>query len=121
MNENSTDAEIKKQKRRDDILKLYTTPGANGEKPLSARQIAKRLNLARSIVTADLRFLGKNPHNNIVIHPSKISGIKWSKALNTVANERLPYYRSRGNPFPSLRTVFYDLEERKLIGGDDCP
>jgi hypothetical protein len=113
-NQRSTESELRKQELRAEILNLWKSG-------LSTRKISDKIGLARNTVTRYLHISAEDPSNNITINRSTIAGGKWSKAINTIYAEILPYYLSRGNPFPSLRTVFYDLEERTLIGGDACP
>jgi uncharacterized protein YerC len=103
-----TESEVKKQARNDEILRLYKLKN-------SARQIAKQTGFARNTISDVLHILCKDPDNDITINRSKIAGKKWSIAINAIANDLLPYYHSRGITFPSLRTIFYDLEEKNLL------
>jgi hypothetical protein len=98
----------KRDERRKRVLALY-----HSGKSLNA--ISKELNISKSLVSSDLRFLSKNPENGVSIKqkPSK-DRQKWYKAIKYIKDELLPYYDSRGIK-PSLRTVFYRLESEGLI------
>lgn len=99
---------IKRDERRNRVLDLYHA----GK---SQNTIANELNISKSLVNSDLRFLSKNPENDVIINkkPPK-DGQKWYKAIKYIKEELLPYYASKGIP-PSLRTIFYRLESEGYI------
>jgi hypothetical protein len=100
-----------KQERRAKVLKLF-------KEHKTIREISEQLHLDRGTVSGDIKYSSRQGEVNFSDVQTNVSLSRrrnWVNIIQTILDDVIPYFASQGVK-PSLRTAYYRLRARGLIG-----